>query len=287
MSSSRAATIAGTKHDRREAIERALAVGLEAAKLIMRVYATPFTVDYKGKDDPVTRADREANALIVAALSKDYPEIPIVAEESDPKEFAGFTKSRAVWFVDPLDGTREFVAKNGEFSVMIGLAEDGRATAGVLVNPGERRCFVGVVGAGAFEVAESGGRTAIHVTSATTLERARVVVSRSRKSQKLDAVLAALPASARATPTGSSGVKAARVAVGEAEIYLQPGMAGKRWDACAPEAIVRAAGGMFTDVKGDPFDYATEDLENRLGIVATSAGVYEATMTIVRSVLSS
>src|SRR5580693_2902193 len=101
----------------------------------MGVYAAEFDVEFKSKNDPVTRADREANALLCDRLGRAFPGVPVVAEESDPSAYANFEKSEEVWFVDPLDGTREFVAHNGEFAVMIGLAEHGRATVGVIVAP--------------------------------------------------------------------------------------------------------------------------------------------------------
>ena len=95
----------------RRAAEIVLSAAREASELVMRVYATPFEVAYKGKDDPVTRADHEANALLVDRLSRAFPGLPIVAEESDPSTYAGFASAEAVWFVDPLDGTRDFVKK--------------------------------------------------------------------------------------------------------------------------------------------------------------------------------
>jgi 3'(2'), 5'-bisphosphate nucleotidase len=144
----------------------------------MGVYAAPFDVEYKAKDDPVTRADKEANALLVDRLSRAFPGMPIVAEESDPASYAGFGAAAAAWFVDPLDGTREFVARNGEFAVMLGLAERGRATVGVIVAPAWNRAFVGVVGEGAWEVATDGALTPIHVTTRSSLAGASFVVSR-------------------------------------------------------------------------------------------------------------
>ena len=149
----------------RSAVDVVLAAAREASELVMRVYATPFDVAYKSKDDPVTRADHESNALLCDRLSRAFPGLPIVAEESDPSTYAGFASAEAVWFVDPLDGTREFVARNGEFAVMIGLAERGRATLGVITAPAWGRAFVGVVGDGAWEVAADGTRTPIHVSS--------------------------------------------------------------------------------------------------------------------------
>ena len=253
----------------RRAAEIVLSAAREASELVMRVYATPFEVAYKGKDDPVTRADHEANALLVDRLSRAFPGLPIVAEESDPSTYAGFASAEAVWFVDPLDGTREFVARNGEFAVMIGLAESGRATLGVITAPAWGRAFVGVVGDGAWEVAADGTRTPIHVSSRTSLDGASVVVSRSRTAPQL-AQLATAMGGRAPVALGSSGLKAAVIAAGEHDIYLQAGRAGMRWDACSGEALVRAAGGLLTETSGATIDYAQPDLANTRGLLAAN-----------------
>jgi 3'(2'), 5'-bisphosphate nucleotidase len=252
------------------AAEVALAAAREASHLVMRVYAAPFEVAYKGKDDPVTRADHESNALLCDRLSRAFPGLPIVAEESDPGTYAGFLGAEAVWFVDPLDGTREFVARNGEFAVMIGLAERGLATLGVITAPAWGRAFVGVVGEGAWEVAADGTRTPIRVSARSSLEGASMVVSRSRTPPQL-AALAAAVGGRTPVALGSSGLKAAVVASGEYDIYLQPGRAGMRWDACSSDALVRAAGGLLTDTSGTAIDYATPELTNTRGLLATNA----------------
>src|SRR5215472_5746236 len=181
-----------TPGDRAHALEVALDAAREAAELVMRVYATPFAVDYKGVNDPVTQADREANALIVERLATAFPGVPVVAEESDPASFAGFGTATAAWFVDPLDGTREFVARNGEFAVMIGLAEEGRATAGVVLCPAMGRTFMGGEGLGAYEIDAAGARRPVRASSTVAVEAASVVVSRSRRSAALDEVLTRL-----------------------------------------------------------------------------------------------
>jgi 3'(2'), 5'-bisphosphate nucleotidase len=256
-----------------EALEVALSAAREASDVVMSVYATSFDVMYKGKDDPVTRADHEANALLCERLARAFPGLPVVAEESDPTTYAGFAAAKAAWFVDPLDGTREFVARNGEFAVMIGLAQGGRATLGVIVAPAWKRAFAGVVGEGAWEVADDGARKAIHVTSRDSLAGASMVVSRSRTSAQLSLLLSdidGLPP----TPHGSSGLKAVLVATGVHDVYLQPGPAGMRWDACASEALVRAAGGELTDAFGAPIDYAVADLANNRGLLATNGRLH-------------
>jgi 3'(2'), 5'-bisphosphate nucleotidase len=256
-------------------IDEVLAIANDAAALIMGVYATAFDVDYKGPNDPVTTADRQANDLICERLTRAFPGVPIVAEESDPSTFAAGFAAPEAWFVDPLDGTREFVEKNGEFCVMIGLARAGRASLGVLVCPAIARTFLGEVGGAAHEVARDGSRRALHVSETASMKDARIVVSRSRRSPALDAALVTL-APREVSPIGSSGIKAAYVATGEADVYLQPGVAGKRWDACGPEAIVRAAGGVFTDVRGVPFEYSSGELENAFGLLATGSRLFDA-----------
>jgi 3'(2'), 5'-bisphosphate nucleotidase len=267
--------------DRRQAAETALAAAREASALIMGVYATPFDVEFKVGDDPVTRADREANALICERLAGAFPGLPIVAEESDPATYAGFGGAEAAWFVDPLDGTREFVARNGEFSVMVGLAERGRATVGVVVAPAWQRTFLGVVGEGAWEVDAGGARTRIRVSSRATTAGAIVVASRSRMPPQVTSVVAALGTSPP-RPHGSSGLKGALVSTADADIYLQPGAAGMRWDACATDALVHAAGGKLTQADGSPFDYASGEVENRRGMVATNGLLHEAVLQALK-----
>jgi 3'(2'), 5'-bisphosphate nucleotidase len=259
---------------RREA-EAALSAALEAADVIMRIYAGPFEVEYKAKDDPVTVADKEANSLLCERLARVLPGAPIVAEESDPRAYAGFANAEAVWFVDPLDGTREFVAHNGEFAVMVGLAERGRATVGVVVAPAWGRAFVGVVGEGAWEVAPDGGRREVHVSSREALAGATFVVSRSRTPAHLAAFVAQVAGRAPVIH-GSSGLKGVLVATGQADVYMQPGNAGMRWDACATDALVRAAGGELTEADGTPYDYASSELANARGMVASNGKLHRA-----------
>jgi 3'(2'), 5'-bisphosphate nucleotidase len=270
--------------DRTKAAELALSVAREAAEVVMRVYAAHFAVEYKGKDDPVTRADRESNALACDRLARAFPGVPIVAEESDPATYAGFVGADAAWFVDPLDGTREFVARNGEFVVMIGLAERGRATVSAIVAPVWGRAFVGIVGEGAWEVAADGTRTAIHVSRQGSLRGASFVVSRSRDPERVKAFAASIGAR-EAVPRGSSGWKGALVATGAHDVYLQPGNAGMRWDACATDALVRAAGGECTEVAGESFDYADGEMLNARGLVATNGLLHAELLAVLRGVV--
>jgi 3'(2'), 5'-bisphosphate nucleotidase len=106
-----------------------------AGRIVLEVYARDFSVDYKASGDPVTAADRRANALLIDRLGDAFPGVPIVAEESARAAYEGFREAERILFVDPLDGTREFVDRNGEFAVMVGLVEGSRAVAGVVHAP--------------------------------------------------------------------------------------------------------------------------------------------------------
>lgn len=245
--------------DRQQVLEQLLGAARGAAQLVMRVYAeADHGTEMKGPNDPVTRADKEANSFILAHLQASLPGIPIVAEESDPALFRGFESSSAALFVDPVDGTRDFIARNGEFCVMIGLAEEGRATVGVVLCPvygGVLRTYGAAEGIGAFLYGEDGTRTQLQVSNATDLGVTRCAVSRFHRSKSVDAKLSALGCK-ELVPIGSSGIKGVQIANGALELYAHPSRGKvKLWDACAPDAIVRAAGGVFTDAKGIPFAY--------------------------------
>ena len=266
---------------RADVLDEVLAISERAAKVVMRVYGAPFDVDFKEKNDPVTLADRESNTLLCSALAASFPGVPIVAEESDPSAYAGYASAPAAWFVDPLDGTREFVARNGEFAVMVGLAEKGEATLGVVVCPAFGRTFIGARGLGAFEVAEDGSRKPIHVSTAKTLGEAEILVSRSHGAEGLEDLAKKL-GFRKVTRCGSAGVKGTRIAAGEADVYAQPGRAGALWDACAPEAIVMAAGGRATDSHGTMIDYAAREIPNHYGFLATNGLLHEAVIELVK-----
>lgn len=259
---------------RHSLVETLDSVAREAAALIRTVYATNFEVDFKAPRDPVTEADRQANALICERLAALFPNVPIVAEESEPESFAGYRDAQRIFFVDPLDGTREFVARNGEFVVMIGLVEGTRALAGVIHAPELGISWLGEVGKGAERVDAQGARSPISVTQVSALSDARIVGSRSHRNPALERTLAQLGAR-ELVALGSAGLKAAEVARGAADAYVAPHYAGKRWDACASDALIHAAGGRLTNADGEFFDYRAPALDNDRGIVATNGQLHD------------
>ncbi len=227
----------------------------------MRVYAeTDVGVELKGPNDPVTRADKQANALLLEILGRDFPGVPIVAEESDPSSYEGFGSAPAALFVDPVDGTREFIAKNGEFAVMLGYAEAGVATVGVVDCCALGEVYGSAEGVGAFVMRRDadgnlGPRSPLEISALEDLSACRCAVSRFHRSKSTDEKLATLGLK-ELVPTGGAGIKSVRVASGALDIYAHPSTGPvKLWDACAPDAIVKGAGGIFTDSERAPFDY--------------------------------
>lgn len=262
-------------NDRAHVLDRLLQIATDASAVILEVYQTDFGVDFKGPRDPVTDADRRANELISSRLRELWPDVPIVAEESDPRTFERFRESERVFFVDPLDGTREFIARNGEFVVMIGLVEQTQATVGVVHAPVQGESWAAAVGYGAFRVARGGTRTPIAVSTTDDLARAKLVVSRTRRGHGVQRAIELLQV-AEAKSLGSAGLKGVRVASGAADAYLALNVAGSRWDACAIDALVTAAGGRFTDLSGVPLDYRSPSLKNRGGLLASNARLHES-----------
>lgn len=243
----------------------------KAGKVVMEVYATDFSVSYKGASDPVTDADKRGNDLIVAGLEHAFPLDIVVAEESEEPD--GSRKASRIWYVDPLDGTKEFVAKNGEFSVMIGLAINGRAQLGVVYRPEGDILYAGVVGQGAWM--EVDGQCApLTITTSKSPVAPTLAVSRSHRNPLLENICKGLGVE-KEVSSGSVGLKIGLIARGIADVYIEPGPYTKLWDACGPDAILRATGGQFTNILGEPLTYGLTQLKNTRGLVATNGVIHE------------
>jgi 3'(2'), 5'-bisphosphate nucleotidase len=262
-------------------------LALEAAALVLRVRDAGFDVEMKGVDDPVTRADKEGNQLICGALAREFPDHGVLGEESAPADeraLAGLLANERVFFVDPVDGTREFAENRPDFCVMIGLAIGGRAIAGAVAIPLEKKLLWGDAAQGAFVETAGGPPRPLRVVPIDEPSRARAVVSRSHASPDTAAVLAQLGVTS-ITPCGSVGVKVARVIEGAADLYVHVSKGAKLWDACAPEGILRAAGGQLTDLDGQIVDYRGKlGLEN--GLVATSPALLPPVVAAVATLPS-
>lgn len=263
--------------DRNDVMGKLVKATAAAAEVVMRIYAESDPgVEMKGPNDPVTRADKEANVLLLEHLTRDFPGVPLVAEESDPATYADFGKAPYALFIDPVDGTKEFIKKNGEFAIMLGFAEAGRATVGVIDCCALGEVFVGAEGVGAFRIAD-GSKTPIRVSPQSSLAEASCTVSRSNRSEAVEQRIALLGCKTL-VPTGGSGIKAVRLASGRVDLYAHPAKGPiKLWDTCAPEAIVLAAGGLYSDWHGVQFDYRGP-FEQNAGTLAANAALHAAAL---------
>ncbi len=256
-------------------LEAMIAIATGASDVVLAHYQTHLDggieVEHKAPHDPVTIADKEADAFICAALADRFPQAAVVAEESVPAEAAELARrlrQERVFFVDPVDGTHEFVEQNGQFAVMIGLALDGRAAAGVVVIPVEGLLLAGRVGQRAFVQRSDGSRALLSVSSRSTFTEATMLVSRNHRSAMIDPLRRRLGVG-HLLACGSVGLKVARLAMGQADLYAHDGPGMKLWDSCAPEAIASAAGGRLTNLQGGAIDYRGS-LQLREGLAASN-----------------
>jgi 3'(2'), 5'-bisphosphate nucleotidase len=247
-------------------LEKAEAIVREAGKIVRDYHGRPDEIDWKGVDDPVTAADRAVNNFLTRSLQDAFPEDAILSEESN--DHLDRLKNSRVWCVDPLDGTKEFIARNGEFSIMVGLAIDGVATLGVVYQPVFDLMYDGIRYEGA-KLNYAGVLRPLHVSDVGRTREMRLVVSRSHRNPITDRIKGALGITEERI-SGSVGLKCGLIASGEADLYLHPAPGTKEWDTCAPEAILVGAGGQVTDCWGRPLTYNQLDVHRRGGLVASN-----------------
>ncbi len=253
----------GPREDLARLIDPLLELVLEAGDLIMEVYRRDFAVASKDDASPVTEADQRAEALITPVLLSLLPGVPVVAEEaaSAGQAPAASELGQRFWLVDPLDGTREFVSRNGEFTVNVALVEHGRPVLGVVLAPALGQLYAGATGLGAFT--QTGDDADTRRTIECRLPPAEgltVLASRSHGDRAtLDAYLASRQV-AQFKNAGSS-LKLCLLAAGEADLYPRFGRT-MEWDIAAGQAVLEASGGRVEDLQGQPLRYGKPGFEN-------------------------
>jgi 3'(2'), 5'-bisphosphate nucleotidase len=266
----------------------AMQLALQAGDLVRGFWGTDLTVDKKKGDEPVTIADHQANDLLVAGLRQAFPGDAILSEEIP--DDGSRLNNRRVWMVDPIDGTRDFIAGDTGFAVMVGLAIDGRPRVGVLVMPASRESFLGVVGLGgdhqAWKQSGSGERQPLRTTELAAPPGIRLVASKTHRTRDVDHFRRALAIEDEVN-VGSVGLKVAMVADARRDLYVYPGSRTKLWDTCGPEAVLVAAGGRLTDVNGQPLDYTQPDLQNARGIVASNGPLHDLVIQALQPLVAS
>lgn len=233
-------------------------------------------VEMKDGDEPVTAADRAVSDLCVSRLRAEFPQDAVLSEEI-PDDGARRSATRT-WLVDPIDGTKDFIAGRGGFSVMIGLLVDGEPRLGVVYQPTVDRLFYAVSGSGAFveESSEKPAPRRLHVSAFSDLHDARMVSSASSR-EKVVAEVRERSGISDEIQIGSVGIKLSLIAAGERDLYINPAGKTKLWDTCAPSVILHEAGGRLTDLLGRPLNYRGE-LGHRAGLVASNGPLHEAAL---------
>lgn len=269
--------------DREQAL--ALSLARECGELALSYQSGDLDTRDKPNDaGPVTRADTEVNTRIVAALRSVFPDDDIVAEESGA-EVRG--RSRC-WYIDPIDGTSEYAIRESEWAVQIGLCIDGEPVLGVVHEAGAGRLSWGLRWRDTNEAwLEANGAVLPLRTGARGLAELQLVSSRSHASPKLQDAMRALAISAdRNLRIGSTGVKMSAVARGLADLYIHPSRGTSVWDTCAPHAVLLAAGGVATDVRGEPLRYDPSHLTNDFGVLASHGPHHLEIVAALRPVIT-
>ena len=231
----------------------------DAGEAILEVYnSDDFGTEVKGDDSPVTKADLAAHFVLLEGLAKLTPSIPVVSEED--KESINLPRAHATyWLIDPLDGTKEFIKRNGEFTCNLALIENGRPVLGFVGVPAQNELFVGGNGLKATREGYNSTPVAISHQGCST-GRIRVVASKSHLNEDTQSFIAGLGDNVELVQAGSS-LKFLKIAVGEADIY--PRLAPTcEWDTAAAQAVLEGAGGRVTQASGDAMLYGKENILN-------------------------
>ncbi|MBA2406445.1 MAG: 3'(2'),5'-bisphosphate nucleotidase CysQ [Chitinophagales bacterium] len=246
-------------------IEEIIEIAVDAGKEIMVVYDQDFTVELKGDNSPLTLADQKSNNIIVASLKELYPDIPVISEETKLIPYEDRKNWKMYWLVDPLDGTKEFIKKNGEFTVNIALMSHDRPILGVVYAPAQKLIWYGIKGEGSFKM--NGDGTKIPLKKGENwrhLQKVNVVASRSHLNDDTLEFVEDLKKEGREVEFVSSGssLKFCLVAEGKADVYPRFGPT-MEWDTAAGQAVIELAGGRVLNWETNKrLEYNKENLLN-------------------------
>lgn len=243
-------------------LEAAKAAAVEAGEAIMEIYnrVEELQVEYKEQNMPLTEADKAANAIIVTQLRENFPEYAILSEEE--QDNLERLENDFCFVVDPLDGTKEFIKRNGQFTVNIALAYRHRVVMGVIYVPVTEELYYASQSDGAWRRKKTGEAEKLHVSQATDIRTLRIVLSNSHGCDQMERLLAKYQLT-NFVKVGSS-LKGCMVAGGEADIYYRynPTM---EWDTAAMQCIVEEAGGIFRQMDGTEMCYNRKNSLNEKG----------------------
>ncbi|BFM05924.1 3'(2'),5'-bisphosphate nucleotidase CysQ [Halioxenophilus aromaticivorans] len=253
----------------KELLSQVVSISRDAGEAILEVYnrAAGYEIDAKADDSPVTEADLAAHAILNPALAKLLPGVPVLSEESTLPPFSERGQWNKYWIIDPLDGTKEFIKRNGEFTVNVALIENGEPVLGVVYVPVLDITYSGIKGQGAWKIAD-GAESEIKVRTLAEQQASgnpiEVVASRSHGAEAVEAMLNKLTDALGPVETKNMGssLKLCLVAEGQADLYPRLALTSE-WDTAAAQAVVEAAGGKVMDIDFNVLRYNTkEDILN-------------------------
>jgi 3'(2'), 5'-bisphosphate nucleotidase len=252
-------------------------VAVERACLYLMDAYAHFQVIADAPADITTEADRGAQEIILKSLHDSFPGDALCAEEATPMLKDVPSTGPRIWIVDPIDGTRGFARKNGEFSVMVGFVSEGTLEVGIVAQPALGRLTYASRGHGCWRRDKNEPPQPCRVTAVERLENATLTQSRSKSGAAPSPLVAAL-APAKIVETYSAGVKLALVARGEADIYLNDYTAFHDWDIAAGHLLVTEAGGRVTGMRGEELLYGLPGAWQRHGLVATNGLIHQTAL---------
>lgn len=262
-------------------IEEIMDIVKKAGDKILEIYSSQKKPKIYRKEDtsPVTEADFLSQEILLKGLKKYGWKILSEETEDDLSRL----KEEKIWIVDPLDGTREFLDKKGEFSVMVGLIVRGEPVLGVVYKPCGGKIYFAQKGKGAY-LKENGKKPAkLEVSSTSSLQEAHLLVTRSHF-EEFEKKFIQYCRINKVTPMGSIGVKLGQIAEGKADCYITASAKTSEWDICAPEIILKEAGGKVTDLKGESLVYNRREVKNPNGIVASNGKIHTELLCWIRKV---
>ena len=252
-------------------IEKLLLIANKAGDAVMEVYSKDFEVEIKADNSPLTEADTKSNMVIISGLKELYPDIPVISEENKLTPYEDRKNWKRFWLIDPIDGTKEFIKKNGEFTINIALIEEGEPVIGIVYAPALNLMYVGAKGLGTFKLKDDGLSYKRLTNPVHYRHKSKVIVvgSRSHLSAETVAFVDRLKAGGKEVEFLSSGssLKFCLVAEGKADVYPRFGPT-MEWDTGAAHAVAKYAGRTVINAETqEPLIYNKENLLNPWFIV--------------------
>lgn len=260
-------------------LDVAIKLARSVAEIITEFQKKGFNVEEKGRNNPVTDADKAANEFLIRELSCVFPNDEFIGEESINDLGSIDVMTKRVWFIDPIDGTKDFIKGNGEWSIMIGLAVEGRPVLGVVFQAEIDMMYYGIVSQGAF-LEKNEEKEAISVTLDPALSHATVVHSRSHPDPSIFEWEEENGITKRYMH-GSIGCKIAQISSQRADLYFNLACRCHMWDTCAPEAILIAAGGKISTLDGNLVNYTGNSTRLAVPFYATSLALDSAVRKVI------